>query len=340
MTPPPNDEHAREDLAFLMTSGVSFWKAQFDDPDEAAEALSRASDSRLRVEPSRLDPYSLDVTLASDGGAIVANGVNSRHQLLVDDSPRCLGIRWVWKGGVGLAHRRDVALVKAGQGTVFDTTRITMHMSEPSSLDTVVLIPFDRLVESARRLTDRPLLDGWPGARVFTSEDRLGSGIEALVRAAASTLDLTSPDDPKPGYALRRIHEALGMFLVEHAGLCGDPGDDDAVPLPSLAQVQRALDIIEAMTEPLTVLELAGLLNVSVRTLQFAFRKHFGTLPHAAIKRARLRQARLLIESGTVATVKEACHRLGFSNAARFADEFRAAFGESPIAILHRARDG
>ena len=324
-----------------MSPGLLLWKAQFHDPDEASDVLSKATNARLRVEPSKLYAYALDLELASDSAASVMNGRRSGGQLLIENSPRYLGIRCLWQGGGGgIVRSRTVDLFNSGTGMIFDSARIKGHLSEPGSSDTLILIPFDRLMESSRHLVDRPLQDNWAPTRLFTPEDAVGNGLHGLVRAAAATVELARTQQRTAGYSLRTIREAIQMFLIEQAGVFGDPGDEDALPLPSVAQVQQALEIIDAMAEPLTVLQLAERLNVSVRSLQIAFRKHFGALPHAAIKRARLKQARRLIESGTVTTVRDVCLRLGFTNAARFAVEYRSAFGESPAATLDRTLKG
>lgn len=100
------------------------------------------------------------------------------------------------------------------------------------------------------------------------------------------------------------------------------------------------MELIEAMDSPLTVTEVAETVGVSVRALQLAFRRRMGASPHAVIKRARLRQARQLLESGEVATVRDAADRLGFSNVARFSTEYRDVFGETPLVTLKRTLGG
>jgi AraC-like DNA-binding protein len=326
------------DSAYAMNTELSLWNARFRERDEAAGVMSKATNSRLRNEPSRLHPFALDVDFASDGTATVMNRVRSGGPMLIESGPRYLGICCVWGGSGAILRSRDVDGVKPGEGMIFDTARVKGHTGGAHCSDTVVLIRFDQLVEASRHLVDRPLRDTWPATRLFTSRDALGAGLQSLVRAAAATVELAQTREGPASHSLRAIGEAVKMFVLEQAGVFGDP--DVSVPLPSAAQVQKALDIIESMTEPLTVVELAQTLNVSVRSLQIAFRKHLGALPHAAIKAARLRQARRLFESGTVTTVKEAALRLGFTNAARFAVEYRAAFGESPVSTLDRTLDG
>jgi AraC-like DNA-binding protein len=102
--------------------------------------------------------------------------------------------------------------------------------------------------------------------------------------------------------------------------------------------VRRAEAYIRAHAgEPTALHEVADAARCSVRGLQLGFRRHRDTTPLAAIRRARLDAAREALRSGDAAgTVTDLAHRFGFSNPGRFAQLYKAAFGESPFDALRR----
>lgn len=86
------------------------------------------------------------------------------------------------------------------------------------------------------------------------------------------------------------------------------------------------------------VFEIADQLGVPVRTLQDHIRSAFGTTPSALLREARLQHAqRLLVASDssneTVTAIAQQC---GFGHLGRFANEYRARYGETPAQTLRK----
>jgi transcriptional regulator GlxA family with amidase domain len=112
-----------------------------------------------------------------------------------------------------------------------------------------------------------------------------------------------------------------------------------ATPPPAMrpAAVKRVMDVVrEHPAEPYDAARLAEIAQVSLRTLQEAFRKHVGMSPTTYLKEVRLhrvRQTLLTAAPGTV-TVTEVAHQWGFAHLGRFARRYRARFGESPSQTL------
>jgi AraC-like DNA-binding protein len=98
------------------------------------------------------------------------------------------------------------------------------------------------------------------------------------------------------------------------------------------ANVKRAEEFMRANArEPLTIEAVANAGGCSVRSLQLAFRRFRGTTPMAALQRIRLEAARaeiLRIDQAQSLTRIAAEH--GFSNASRFAQQFRRTYGAYP----------
>jgi AraC-like DNA-binding protein len=111
-------------------------------------------------------------------------------------------------------------------------------------------------------------------------------------------------------------------------------------PAPGPSAVRAAIDIIEAEADqPLTVSALAARTHVSVRSLQQAFRHHFGVTPMAYLREVRLRRAhQALLESDpTQVTVSAVAYRWGFTNPGRFAAAHAARYQEPPSETLRRS---
>ena len=102
--------------------------------------------------------------------------------------------------------------------------------------------------------------------------------------------------------------------------------------------VRRAVSFIEASAgRDITVGDIAAAANVTSRALQLAFRRHLDTTPMAYLRRVRLDQARHeLGRASKGATVTAIAYQWGFSSPSRFAEQYRAAYGELPSTTLSR----
>ncbi|WP_202803491.1 AraC family transcriptional regulator [Rhodococcus sp. JVH1] len=103
------------------------------------------------------------------------------------------------------------------------------------------------------------------------------------------------------------------------------------------AAVEHAKQYIEAHAdEPLTALEIAGAVGVSLRGLQHGFQTSLQTTPMRYLRDLRLRKVRgdLLAADPETAGVAEIAYRWGFNHLGRFAGQYREMFGESPSAAL------
>lgn len=104
------------------------------------------------------------------------------------------------------------------------------------------------------------------------------------------------------------------------------------------AALRRALAFIEGHPDrPLTVAEIAEAAHVSVRALQYAFRRHLECTPLAYVRQVRLSQAHAELaaadpEAG--ATVTDIAARWGFSHPGRFATLYRRTYARSPRRTL------
>ena len=85
-----------------------------------------------------------------------------------------------------------------------------------------------------------------------------------------------------------------------------------------------------------TIIEICRELDVSERTLQYAFLDYAGLPPTAYLRRVRLNRAREALRKAhaQTTTVTETAMRFGFLHLGRFARDYKMFFGKSPSATL------
>ena len=87
--------------------------------------------------------------------------------------------------------------------------------------------------------------------------------------------------------------------------------------------------------EPMTVPELAALVNLSPSRFRDLFSAQTGMGPVEYLQRLRLRRARLLIER-TFLTVKEVMALVGYNDPSHFSRDFRREHGVAPSTLRGR----
>jgi AraC-like DNA-binding protein len=104
--------------------------------------------------------------------------------------------------------------------------------------------------------------------------------------------------------------------------------------------VRRAIAYIEEnLSWQITLQDIARALNVSVRSVQNAFRDDLGTTPMNYLRDRRLERARAELADALPSdgvTVTEVAERWGFGHLGNFAAMYRKRFGESPSDTLRR----
>jgi AraC-like DNA-binding protein len=104
--------------------------------------------------------------------------------------------------------------------------------------------------------------------------------------------------------------------------------------------VRRAVAFIEGHAHAdISLADIAAAANVSIRAVQFAFRRHLDTTPMAHLRAVRLDQVHhelLAADPGQGATVTDIAIRWGFYNHSRFVARYRRAYGVAP---RHTLRD-
>ncbi|MER7572648.1 AraC family transcriptional regulator [Streptomyces sp. NPDC126514] len=150
-------------------------------------------------------------------------------------------------------------------------------------------------------------------------------------------------DKEVPHGLLRRplIRGRLQQALLEGLLLAADHSyraELDGTPPPMRpAAVKRVMDAVqERPAEPYDAAWLAAIAQVSVRTLQEAFRKHVGVPPMTYVGEVRLDRVhgQLRVSAPGSTTVADVAYHWGFAHLGRFARRYRERFGESPSQTL------
>jgi AraC-like DNA-binding protein len=103
------------------------------------------------------------------------------------------------------------------------------------------------------------------------------------------------------------------------------------------ASVKRVMDAVQELpAEPYDANRLAAIAQVSLRTLQEAFRRNVGMSPMAYVQEVRLQRVHRQLRAAApgTTTVTDVAHTWGFVHLGRFARRYRERFGESPSQTL------
>jgi AraC-like DNA-binding protein len=103
-------------------------------------------------------------------------------------------------------------------------------------------------------------------------------------------------------------------------------------------RLRAAIEYIEANAHlPITSTDVAAAVGWAPRTLQVAFRRHFGLTPHQCIRDTRLERARIELRASDprLHSVADIADRWGFPHHGRFSSTYAARFQELPSATLN-----
>ena len=238
----------------------------------------------------------------------------------------------------------------AGRAMAFrPTERHTFARPDPASgsraisLDRLVFAAATLQVPMARLRTlsgaAEPSIDA---AFARDGTDLSGASGQFLLRMLPLLANDLFPPTPSP--LPRRVAQEIEFVVDEQLyNLIGSIADRSASRriFPAYHRVRQAEEIMhEFSDEPLSMLEIAATLGVSLRSLQLAFEEvHDGVSPRDRLTRIRLDRARRRLLDGaggvSVTTVAMDC---GFYHLGRFAQVYARTFGERPSETLARRR--
>ena len=194
----------------------------------------------------------------------------------------------------------------AGEKTIWDTTVQSPYQCETFSFD----------AKSPVRVVPR----------VFQWRNS-GQSFEDFIRFSRSWFEY-SPEDPMLcDYCLTQLAaQAMAPAEVSSSSLPG------LRRIPAESKLMRLLDYIENhISEPLDVVSLAQIANISRNQLFREFKKYMECTPHGYLLERRIAKARSMLEKDT-ASIKEIAEECGFENIEVFYRRFRQITAMPPAA--------
>jgi len=173
-----------------------------------------------------------------------------------------------------------------------------------------------------------------------TPVTNLDSGtLVALTRATHHAINIvrSAPQSARLAVCLSEIEDyiitTVSLALTKHSR----PARGVLARKNHLRCLMQARSYIEAhLDSPLGMETLTGVTGASARSLETAFREILNVTPVQYIRLHRLNAAKkiLLRADRTQSSVTATAHALGFSHMSRFAQNYRALFGELPSVTL------
>lgn len=139
----------------------------------------------------------------------------------------------------------------------------------------------------------------------------------------------------------KTVADAFGNFIIDSAlGLLPN-NYSGALATPPLAisakSLKTAVEFIhENLAEIPSVDCLARMSGVSVRSLQYAFKSHFGIGVMEYQRKIRFARVEKELRQYPHETIETVARRWGFNNMGRFGQDFRKIFGETPSKLRKR----
>lgn len=103
-------------------------------------------------------------------------------------------------------------------------------------------------------------------------------------------------------------------------------------------QIAKSIEYIKAnFREEIDLADIADAAAASPRALQYGFKRAYGLTPMQMLRLERLRWARhLLLAADRKKKITEIAMDLGFQHLGRFSQDYREAFGETPLQTIKR----
>jgi AraC family transcriptional regulator len=178
-------------------------------------------------------------------------------------------------------------------------------------------------------LPDTALADG---ARLA---EELGTN-DPLLEQLALALDATARDwEPSARTYVDQLSSLLASQLVrQHSA--GRKATETRQAGLSERQFARVRDLLaDRLSEPVPLADMARLAGLSVSQFSRQFKVTAGLAPHRFLLRMRVRQAELLLRTGSL-PIAEIAARCGFSHQEHLTRVMRAYLGTTPGAIRNR----
>ena len=248
--------------------------------------------------------------------------------------------------------------------------------SDTVSIDTVIAgtVQADRAKDTNRYQPGDVMLGSWPQASFTSRTHRVRGRALTLPVSLLYTVAGRAPSaplrfvSPRPASAADRTRwtsitgyidtllaspaAAASPLIIGSAArllaatvLVAFPNSWDTDPAArdrtdaSTATLRRAIAFIdEHAARDISVADVAAAAHVTIRAVQIAFRRHYGTTPAGYLRRVRLDRARqdLLAADPARESVTAVAYRWGFASPGQFTAAYQQAYGVTPDQTLRQ----
>lgn len=247
--------------------------------------------------------------------------------------------------------------------------------SDTVSIDTVIAgtVQVDRAKDTNRYQPGDVMLGSWPQASFTSRTHRVRGRAVTLPVSLLYTVAGRAPSaplrfvSPRPASAADRTRwtsitgyidtllaspAAASPLIIGSAArllaatvLVAFPNSWDTDPAArdrtdaSTATLRRAIAFIdEHAARDISVADVAAAAHVTIRAVQIAFRRHYGTTPAGYLRRVRLDRARqdLLAADPARESVTAVAYRWGFASPGQFTAAYQQAYGVTPDQTLRQ----
>jgi AraC-like DNA-binding protein len=173
--------------------------------------------------------------------------------------------------------------------------------------------------------------------RALQPSQRIAAGLRRL-HARICRLAETKPTIVSHVEVARAMEQGLIQMLVTCLTSASARPDDHAKPRHARIMARFEEVLAEDLSRPLAMPELCALIAVSDRTLRLCCAEFLGMSPTQYVLLRRLKEVRRELRDANLnmVSVAEIAHRFGFAELDRFAQSYRATYGETPSATLQR----
>lgn len=326
-------------MAPTKVSALACERFQIKDLDQARQYIHAVYGSVGLDSRDRKVPFEWSVTRAAMGPLYIASSwfrgaarfdtqyVNDRYYLFLSRKNRGQ-----------LRINKDVPIVP-GQAAALGSPPESGELSVDSDYQPLTIAIGRGALEGALRAltgTSRQLALRFDAA--LAMDTGAGARIQRLISFIVDGLEHGDTSLGSP-LVTTRYAEALMFEMIE--GLAHN--HRALLPANALAAepryVRRAAEWLEASAaEPVSMVTLAKVIGMSVRSLQVGFQTYRGCSPMEFLKARRLELARTRLLAATPgATVAEIALDCGFTHLSRFSRLYQARFGELPSTTLRCA---
>ncbi|MHC1562513.1 AraC family transcriptional regulator [Actinomycetospora sp. C-140] len=301
-----------------------------DDLDVARERITETfADHEVRVADGRALDFRLDLAPAS---RVVLGKLGYGADVTIDGPPmqRCYHVNLPIAGTCDVRQDGAEGAVRAGTtGNVFGPDAPLTIRFAPDATQYVVKLPKEMLEAHAAKLVGRPLDGSIRFALTF--DVRGGPGQALLSTAGFLYAELARPGGLATMPTARHEMESALMtqLLMTIPSQLTDQLHPSASP-SARTRVREVMEYLDAHPEgDASTADLADRVGVSERALQAGFREVAGMSPMAYLRGVRLDRVHLELSTRGGA-VTDVAARWGFFHPGRFAQQYRARFGERP----------